>query len=126
MQNFELKNLDEAKRYLTTADKIELENFTVRQFRARLRLAKLKTFYGENYCRMTRLHLLAAAAIALGRFCGVSEVFDEIGESLMPIDAENQPTTEDWKNYIEACRKNLPLEIRSTSKTPRCARMRRM
>lgn len=112
MQKIKLENLDEARRYLANADEVELENFTVRQFRARLRFAKLKKFYGENYCRMTRLHLLAAAAIALGRFCGVSEVFDEIGESLMPIDAENQPTTEDWKNYIDACRKNLPLEIR--------------
>ena len=112
MKAISAKNLQEAKRYLPNADEFAQKAFAKRQFRARLRFAKLKTFYGENYCRMTRLHLLAATAIALGRFCGVSEVFDEIGESLMPIDSRNQPTTEDWKNYVEACRDNLPLEIR--------------
>lgn len=106
------KNLREAKRYLPNAGEAELRSFVERQFRARLRLARLKAFYGENYCRMTRLHLLAAAAIALGRFCGISKVFDEIGESLMPIDGQNEPCTEDWKNYVEACRNNLPMKIR--------------
>lgn len=106
------KNLIEAKHYLPKGSEFEWQEFSVRQKRARLRLAKLKTFYGENYCRMTRLHLLAASAIALGRFCGISKVFDEIGESLMPVDAQNEPRTKDWKNYVEACRNRLPLEVR--------------
>jgi hypothetical protein len=106
------KNTAEAKRYLPEGSETEWQEFAERQRRARLRLARLKTFYSENYCRMTRLHLLAASAIALGRFCGVSKVFDEIGESLMPFDAENKPCTEDWKNYTEACRDNLPIEVR--------------
>lgn len=106
------ENLLEAKRYLPDATEAAQKSFAERQIRARRRLARLKKFYGENNCRMTRLHLLAAAAIALGRFCGVSKVFDEIGESLMPIDAENAPRSPDWKNYVEACRDNLPLEVR--------------
>lgn len=106
------ENLQEAKRYLPEATEAAQKSFAERQYRARRRLFKLKTFYAENNCRMTRLHLLAAAAIALGRFCGVSKVFDEIGESLMPIDANGEPRTPDWKNYVEACRDKLPLEVR--------------
>lgn len=106
------KYLHEAKRYLPNADENELNAFAARQFSARRRVWKLKKFYGENFCRLTRLHLLAACAISLGRFCGVSKVFDEIGESLMPIDDNFQPVSEDWKIYIEACQNNLPLEVR--------------
>lgn len=105
-------NVQEAKKYLPNADEPAQQNFIERQFRARLRFTKLKTFYGKNYCRMTRLHLLAASAIALGRFAGVSQTFDQIGELLMPVDAENQPITDDWRNYVEACQDNLPLEVR--------------
>ncbi len=61
---------------------------------------------------MTRLHMLAACAISLGRFCGVSEVFDEIGETLMPIDAENKPVSVEWQEFINACKNKMPLEIR--------------
>lgn len=106
------KNLQEANKYLPNASESAHQEFIERQIRARLRLTLLKKFYGENYCRMTRLHLLAASAIALGRFCGVSKTFAEIGELLMPIDAENQPKNEDWRNYIKACQDNLPLEVR--------------
>ncbi|MDQ3798012.1 MAG: hypothetical protein M3384_01045, partial [Acidobacteriota bacterium] len=77
------ENLQEAKRYLPNANEAEQKAFAERQFRARRRLASLGKFYAENDCRVTRLHLLAASAIVLGRFCGVSKVFDEIGESLM-------------------------------------------
>ena len=102
----------EARRYLPESDEADCREFAERQRRARRRLAALKTFYGEYHCRMTHLHLLAASAITLGRFCGVSKVFDEIGESLMPIDKENEPLTKDWKNYTEACRAGLPLKVR--------------
>jgi hypothetical protein len=106
------KNLNEARRYLPKADDAGLQKFAERQLSARRRALKLKKFYSENFCHLTRLHLLAANAIALGRFCGVSETFHEIGEALMPVDAENQPATEDWKNYVEACQNKLPLEVR--------------
>ncbi len=106
------KSLQEARRYSPNADQASLQKFAERQFAARRRALKLKNFYSENFCRLTRLHLLAASAIALGRFCGVSETFHEIGESLMPVDAENQPASEDWQNYVAACRKNLPMEVR--------------
>jgi hypothetical protein len=106
------KNLQEAKRYLGNAEEFDLQNFIARQIATRRRTARLRAFYGENFCRLTRLHLLASHAIVLGRFCGVSGVFNEIGESLMPVDAENQPTSEDWKIYIEACRADFPLEVR--------------
>lgn len=102
----------EAKRYLPDSDISKLEKFAERQMNARRRLAILEKFYGENFSRMTRLHLLAACAIALGRFCGISETFDEIGELLMPCDENGIPKNEDWKTYSEACRDKMPLEIR--------------
>src|SRR5687767_6601793 len=103
MQKISVRHLNEAQVYLPPASELQLEEFAARQLQARRRLARLKSFYGENYCRMTRLHLLAACAIVLGRFCGVSRVFDEIGESLMPVDAENEPRTADWVNFAAAC-----------------------
>lgn len=112
MQNSFEKDLIEAKRYLPNAEKSALENFAARQFRARLRQVRLKEFYAENFCRMTRLHMLATCAISLGRFCGVSETFDQIGENLMPIDSENKPKTPEWQKFIDACKNNLPLEVR--------------
>ena len=105
------KSLREAKRYLPQAGEKDLRQFAVRQFAARSRALRLKKFYAENDCRLTRLHLLAANAIALGRFCGVSETFSEIGESLMPVDAAGQPATKDWENYVEACQNQFPPEV---------------
>src|SRR5260221_10113712 len=67
------------------------EQFSSRQWRARLRLTRLLAFYHEHPCTMPRTHLLAACAIVLGRFCGHSAAFDEIGEALMPVTALNQP-----------------------------------
>lgn len=112
MQNLKSDNLNEARRFLPSANPSELQNFAERQHRARLRLAKLKTFYEANQCRMARLHLLAAAAIALGRLAGHSEIFDEIGETLMPVDDENKPRTVEWRNFVDGCGKNLPIEVR--------------
>lgn len=106
------KYLHEAKRYLPNANEDKLHGFAKRQISARKRVWKLKKFYGENFCSLTRLHLLAACAIALGRFCGVSATFDKIGESLMPVDDNFQPVSEDWKIYIEACQNKLPIEVR--------------
>lgn len=105
------KHLQEAKRYLPNANGEALRAFVQRQLAARRRVWKLKKFYGENFCRLARLHLLAASAIALGRFCGVSAVYDEIGESLMPVDDNLNAVSEDWKNYTQACRAKMPPEV---------------
>lgn len=112
MQNAETKNLNEARRFLPAADLPELRNFARRQIRARQRFARLKAFYETNSCRMAQLHLLAAAAIALGRLAARSEIFDEIGETLMPVDEEKVPRTAEWKIFVDACRNNLPIEVR--------------
>lgn len=112
MQNLETDNLAEARRFLPLSDVSELRDFERRQRRARLRFAKLKTFYAANSCRMARLHLLAAAAVALGRHAAHSEVFDEIGETLMPTGDDDEPRTADWQNFADACRQNLPFEVR--------------
>lgn len=105
-------DLREAKRYLPNADKSAQENFAARQFRARRRFAELKAFYEQYYCRMTRLHLLASCAVTLGRFAGFSKTFDEMGEHFMPLNRANQPRTAEWRAFVEACGKRLPMEVR--------------
>ena len=112
MQKVLNKNLTEAKRYLPKADKNALEKFALRQHRARLRFAKLKEFYGQNFCRMTRLHLLATCAVTLGRFAGFSKTFDEMGEHFLPVGRDKQPRTIEWQAFVEACKENLPVEVR--------------
>lgn len=105
-------NLQEAKKYLPNANEDEQRAFAERQFRARERFAALKNFYAPNYCRMTRLHLLASAAVTLGRFAGFSKTFDAMGEFFMPLDRENEPRTKEWRAFIEACERKLPVEVR--------------
>jgi len=105
-------DLKEAKRYLPAADESAQTDFARRQFRARCRFAALKNFYAQNYCRMTRLHLLASGAVTLGRFAGFSKTFDRMGEFFMPLDAANRPRTAEWQAFIEACEKKLPTEVR--------------
>jgi hypothetical protein len=105
-------DLREARRYLSVASESELKNFAARQLRSRQRLSELIGFYSKNQCRMARLHLLASCAITLGRFAGFSETFDQMGEYFMPVNAENQPRTDEWRDFAEACRKKMPLEVR--------------
>ena len=112
MPNISIKNLTEARRHLPNANEAELEKFAERQYRARVRMLRLKEFYSRNYCRMTRLHLLASCAVTLGRFGGFSETFDQMGEYFMPLDEENQPRTDEWRKFIEACEQQLPVEVR--------------
>jgi hypothetical protein len=61
---------------------------------------------------MARTHLLAACAITLGRFCGHSRTFDDIGEFLMPVDSKGLPQTEAWREYAEACAAGRPWAVR--------------
>ena len=105
-------DLREAKSYLPGASETELKSFAARQLRARQRLIELLRFYGENTCRMARLHLLASCAITLGRFAGFSATFDEMGEHFMPTNAENRPRTTEWHDFADACRRKLPLAVR--------------
>ncbi|MDQ3180348.1 MAG: DUF4166 domain-containing protein [Acidobacteriota bacterium] len=105
-------DLREARKYLPNADEATQLRFAERQFRARCRFADLKSFYSRNYCRMTRLHLLASCAVTLGRFAGYSETFDQMGEHFMPLNRENQPRTVEWRAFIGACEENLPVEVR--------------
>ena len=102
----------EAKRYWRNANDEELAGFAARQLAARRRVTRLKRFYAAHDCRPARLHMLAACAIALGRFCGVSATFGAIGEALMPVDDAGAPRTEEWRAYAAACRRNRPVEVR--------------
>lgn len=105
-------DLREARRYLPGANESAQIKFAERQFRARCRFTELKKFYARNYCRMTRLHLLASCAVTLGRFAGFSQTFDQMGEHFMPLTRENEPRTIEWQKFIEACEKELPIEVR--------------
>ena len=102
----------EARRYLPEASPECLEGFATRQLGARRRLAALVAFYRKNPCRMARVHLLTAAAVTLGRFCGFSPAFDAIGGALMPVGKDGEPRSEAWRAYDEACRGLRPLEVR--------------
>jgi hypothetical protein len=90
----------------------EQRAFALRQLRARRRLTLLLAFYGQNPSRMARIHLLTAAAVCLGRFCGYSVTFDAMGEALMPVDDEGRPRTEAWAAYANACVDGRPRELR--------------
>jgi hypothetical protein len=112
LQKSSISDIREAERYLPNSGEAAQTDFAERQFRSRQRFAELKKFYSRNYCRMTRLHLLASCAVTLGRFAGFSKTFDEMGEHFMPVDREKKPRTEEWREFIEACEKNLPIEVR--------------
>ncbi|QSQ11938.1 DUF4166 domain-containing protein [Myxococcus landrumensis] len=75
-------------------------------------LGLLADFYRANPCRMARVHLLAASAVTLGRFWGVSEPFARLGAAVMPVNEWGKPRTPEWTSYAKACADNLPLEVR--------------
>jgi hypothetical protein len=72
--------------YLPQANDEPVKAFAIRQLRARQRLPFLLEFYRQNHCRLARLQLLAACAIALRRLAGYSKSFDELGDAFMPFD----------------------------------------
>jgi hypothetical protein len=105
-------DLNDALRYLPQANDDQVKAFAIRQLRARQRLTLLLEFYHKNHCRLARLQLLAACAIALGRFAGYSKSFDELGDAFMPVDNQGQVLTQEWQLYVEACAARRPIEVR--------------
>jgi hypothetical protein len=93
--------LADARRYGGEADR---EGFVRRQRDARLRVALMNGFYLRFPSRMGALHELAAAGIAVARFAARSEVFDAIGERLLPVDRDGKPAT-------AACVKASPARL---------------
>jgi hypothetical protein len=61
---------------------------------------------------MARIHLLTAAAVTLGRFCGFSPTFDDLGDALMPVDEPGRTRTPAWSRYQAACEAAKPGELR--------------
>lgn len=101
--------LADARRYVGDADP---SGFVTRQRDARLRVALMNTFYGRFPSRMGALHELAAAGIAVARFAARSEVFDAIGERLLPVDRDGLPRTPAWAAYVASFHEGLPADVR--------------
>lgn len=109
------REIAEARRYLPMAGSEadgEWLAFARRQLRARLRLTRMLDFYRRNPCCLARLHLLAGCAIALGRFAGYSQSYDELGEAFMPVTEDGAPRTTEWQAYAAACAANHPVASR--------------
>ncbi len=105
--------LADARKWLPgTASTEDLHAFVLRQRASRRCVALLADFYRAHPCRMARVHLLVASAVALGRFWGVSAPFARLGAAVLPVDAQGRPRTTAWASYARACEENLPLEIR--------------
>ncbi len=102
-------DLADAARFVGDADR---RDFARRQVRSRRRLQLLITFYAGAPCRMANVHLLAAHAITLGRFCGVSATFDAIGDELMPVDNDGAPRSAAWIAYAKAGATKRPVDVR--------------
>ena len=105
-------DLEDAANYLGEARLQERAAFATRQLRARRRLYLLRAFYGSCHSRMARIHLLTAAAVVLGRFCGFSATFDAIGAALMPVTDSGAPRTPAWSRYRAACDARKPRHLR--------------
>ncbi len=112
VDELESAELAEARAWLPHASSGELAAFALRQRHCRQRLAGLETFYRSHPCRMARVHLLAASAVTLGRFWGMSAPFARLGEAVMPVDTSGQPRTQAWESYARACEEGLPIEVR--------------
>jgi hypothetical protein len=105
-------DLREARRYLPTGSAEEQAAFAERQLRARSRATLLLDFYRRYPCHLADLHLLAACAVALGRFRGFSPEFDEMGEEFMLAGPDGRPRTSAWQKYVEACEAARPWQVR--------------
>ncbi|QSQ21442.1 hypothetical protein JY651_40690 [Pyxidicoccus parkwayensis] len=89
-----------------------LRAFVLRQRASRRSVTLLADFYRAYPCRMAKVHLLVASAVALGRFWGVSAPFARLGAAVLPVDSLGRPRTAAWASYARACVDGLPLEIR--------------
>jgi hypothetical protein len=105
-------DIADARRHLSYATEEALRAFAVRQLRARRRLTELLAFYRTHPCRLAHVHLLAAAAVTLGRFCGFSIAYDEMGDAFMPVTPGLSPRGNAWKAYADACDRGRPIETR--------------
>lgn len=105
-------DIEDARRHLPGATDIELHEFSARQIRARRRLTDLVIFYRAHPCPISHLHVVSAAAVALGRSCGFFAVCDEMAEAFMPATADGTPRTAAWRAYAEACDAGLAPEAR--------------
>ncbi|WP_338872521.1 DUF4166 domain-containing protein [Myxococcus stipitatus] len=90
----------------------DTRGFELRHRACRRALVLIADFYRANPCRMARVHLLAASAVTLSRFWGVSEPFARLGAAVMPVNGRGCPRTPEWKSYAKACADNLPMEVR--------------
>lgn len=105
-------DLKETDRFLLGATDQAKHEFALRQLRARRRTTQLINFYRQCHCHMARIHLLAASAVMLGRLCGFSTDFDEMGERFMPITIDGLPRTSEWLAYMQACLDRRPWQLR--------------
>lgn len=106
------EELDEARTALPHASPRGPRDFALRHRACRLSLSLLADFYRSHPCRMARVHVLAASAVTLGRFWGVSEPFARLGAAVMPVDERGLPRTLEWASYARACEEHLPFEVR--------------
>jgi Domain of unknown function (DUF4166) len=105
-------DIDDSSRFLLGASDAAKRDFARRQLRARRRTTQLLAFYHAYRCHMARLHILASCAVTLGRLCGYSKEFDEMGELFMPVTAEGAPRTPEWAAYMQACGSCRPMPLR--------------
>src|SRR3984893_2394652 len=105
-------DLADARRHLPAAPEETLIDFAVRQLRSRQGLTNLLAFYRAYPCRLAHLHLLAASAVALGRFCGFSPAYGQMGDELLQVTPDGLPRGAAWRAYAEACSAGRPVEIR--------------
>jgi hypothetical protein len=97
------RDLNEARRYLPQGSAEELRAFAHRQLSARVRLSRLLDFYGRHPCRISRIHLLTASSVVIGRFCGFSDSFNALGEAIMPVADNGLARSSAWEDYQKAC-----------------------
>ncbi len=105
-------DIDDASRFLLGASDSARKEFAQRQLHARRRTTQLLAFYKSYQCHMARLHVLASCAVTLGRLCGYSKEFDEMGELFMPVMADGLPRTPAWARYMESCESGNPAPVR--------------
>lgn len=105
-------DLQDTRRFLLGASDTAKSEFALRQLHARRRATDLLKFYRQFPCHMSRLHLLTACAVSLGRLCGYSEEFDEMGEHFMPVTHEGAARTPEWEAYIQSCKAGRPAATR--------------